>query len=275
LVTRFLRAIQAYNMKVSDTVIALDKFMKRRLCAAGVPEQKISTIAPWSHDESLGYDAEGRERFRTQHGLTGKFVVMYSGNHSPCHSLQTLMEAAERLKDRADIAFCFVGGGSEFARVRSFAQERLLPNICCLPYQPMASLGASLSAADLHTVVMGDRFAGIVHPCKVYNILRLGVPFLYIGPPESHVTDLAPPEAVGTSIYTARHGDVDRVVTHICDAASGPLGRREAALTTVAERFSQRRLTPLLADVIEGRATAARDGSAPARTDGLWEFPAG
>src|SRR2546421_8015410 len=43
--------------------------------------------------------------FRAEHGLTGKFVVMYSGNHSPCHPLDTLLAAAERLKGRGDIAF--------------------------------------------------------------------------------------------------------------------------------------------------------------------------
>jgi hypothetical protein len=29
-----------------------------------------------------------------------------------------------------------------------------------------------------------------VHPCKIYNILRLEIPFLFIGPQTSHVGDL-------------------------------------------------------------------------------------
>ncbi len=47
-----------------------------------------------------------------------------------------------------------------------------------------------LSAADLHVVVMGDAFVGIVHPSKIYNIMSVGRPILYIGPETSHVTDL-------------------------------------------------------------------------------------
>ena len=64
-------------------------------------------------------------------------------------------------------------------------------NVKCLPYQPLSELSSSLSAADLHVVVMGDEFVGIVHPCKVYNILAVGAPVLYIGPEPSHVTDIA------------------------------------------------------------------------------------
>ena len=55
---------------------------------------------------------------------------------------------------------------------------------------------------------MGDPFVGLVHPCKVYNIRALGIPYLYIGPDESHVTDLAP-------TFAAKHGDVEAVVRHI------------------------------------------------------------
>src|SRR5207244_4284333 len=98
----------------------------------------------------------GRKRFRHQHGLDRKVVVMYSGNHSPCHPLTTLLEAATRLRHRSDIAFCFVGGGSEFETVRRFAARHTLDNIVTVPYQPLDGLAASLSSADLHVVVMGD-----------------------------------------------------------------------------------------------------------------------
>ena len=61
--------------------------------------------------------------------LTGKFVVMYSGNHSPCHPLDTVLEAAERLAHDDRIRFAFIGGGSEFPKVKEFARQRGLANI--------------------------------------------------------------------------------------------------------------------------------------------------
>ena len=186
--------------------------MRARISQKGIAGQKVVTIAPWSHNDSVKYDAGARRIFREEHGLSDKFVVMYSGNHSPCHPLQTLLQAANRLRDRKDIAFCFVGGGSEMRTVCSFAKSRGLDNIVTLPYQPIEELSASLSAADLHVVVMGEPFVGIVHPCKVYNIRTLGIPYLYIGPAESHVGELDP-------TFAAEHGDVAAVVRQVVQGA--------------------------------------------------------
>jgi hypothetical protein len=76
-------------------------------------------------------------------------------------------------------------------------------------------LSGSLSAADLHTVVMGEKFVGIVHPCKVYNILSVGAPVLYIGPGPSHVTDIASQQG---KFFLTRHGDTESVVAAILEA---------------------------------------------------------
>ena len=190
ILTRVLEWCLRRALRQATSIVVLDRFMSERLTAKGVAREKVATAPPWAHDRMVCYDPLGRTAFRRRHGIEDKFVVMYSGNHSPCHPLDTLLGAAVRLAGRQDIAFCFVGGGSEYGKVQRFASERGLTNVVCLPYQPLDRLSASLSAADMHVVVMGDPFVGIVHPCKVYNILRLGIPFLYIGPAESHVTDL-------------------------------------------------------------------------------------
>jgi hypothetical protein len=242
--SRLLQWILKDSLRRSSLVVVLDRFMARRIVAKGIEPDSIAVVPPWSLDDVVKYDASGRTRFREQHGLADKFVVMYSGNHSPCHPLTTLLEAAERLSARADIAFCFVGGGSEVETVRRFAAARQLANITVLPYQPLNQLGASLSSADLHTVVMGDPFVGIIHPCKVYNIRALGIPYLYIGPPEGHVADLGP-------TFSARHGDVDTVVRHIerATAESGGLAERALSDRIVNRYLALGRMVALLEPV--------------------------
>jgi hypothetical protein len=220
--------------------------MKQRIQAKGVEERKITVIPPWSHDEHVQFDAAGRQEFRERYGLTDKFVVMYSGNHSPCHPLDTLLLAAKRLANRDEIVFCLVGGGSEFRKVRDRLGQRNVRNILCVPYQPIEKLAASLSAADLHIVLMGDAFVGIVHPCKIYNILAVGRPFLYVGPRESHLGDiLAKAPKLG---YAHRHGDVDHVVASITAACAQ---RGNIPTEPIAEQFSYRRLMPQMVEAIE------------------------
>ena len=164
---RVLKTLLNYSMRQAEKIFVLDRFARRRIEAKGIPTERLLVVSPWSHDDAVRFDPKGRDEFREAHGLSDKFVVMYSGNHSPCHPLDTLLSASEQLKSDDAITFCFVGGGSEKKKVERFAAERRLNNIMSLPYQPLSQVSASLSAADIHVVVMGDPFVGIVHPCKL------------------------------------------------------------------------------------------------------------
>jgi len=250
LVARILRKFLRDSMRQAHRVVVLDRFMKQRVLTNGIPEERITVLPPWSHDNAICFDERGRQEFRARHNLAHNFVVMYSGNHSPCHPLDTLLEAALRLAGQREISFCFVGGGSEQAKVRAFAKRHNLQTIKCLPYQPLNELSGSLSAADLHTVVMGNAFPGIVHPCKVYNVLAIGSPFLYIGPQESHVTEIASQSSNGLAFYSARHGEVDRVVAHIVKAVN-ERSAENAGCRELAGKFAKGRLLPQMVKLLE------------------------
>ena len=232
-----LQRMLRYSFNVADRTVVLDRFMKERVIAKRADPARIRIIPPWSHDDEVAYSNAGGEAFRDQHDLSDKFVVMYSGNHSPCHPLDTLLDAARAVEKRSEIVFCFVGGGSEQAKVRDSG----LSNVKCLPYQPLNELSGSLSAADLHVVVMGEKFVGIVHPCKIYNILSVGAPVLYIGPEPSHITDIASQQG---KFFITRHGDIDAVVAAIMDAMQ--FRQREPATP-----FAKQTLLPQLVEVIE------------------------
>ena len=249
-IARVLQALLKYSLRSSDRIIALDRFMQGRIVDKGIPAGTIAVLPPWPHDDFVRYDEAGRRAFRHVHGLTEKFVVMYSGNHSACHPLDTLLTAALRLRGDGNIVFCFIGGGSEFQKVKDFARGNSLSNILCLPYQPRTQLSASLSAADLHVVVMGDRFKGLVHPCKIYNIIAIGAPFLYIGPEESHISDLLKRHTNGINARSARHGEVEEVVAHIqAAAAAGPFRTKDAEQVT--SHFSYHTLLPRMISTLE------------------------
>jgi glycosyltransferase involved in cell wall biosynthesis len=245
--SRVLQRMLKYSLNVAARTVVLDRFMKERVVAKGFDPARIAIVPPWSHDDHVQYSPAGREEFRQKHGLTEKFVVMYSGNHSPCHPLDTLLDAARALKERPEIVFCFVGGGSEQVKVRDLAAKHGLTNVKCLPYQPLNELAGSLSAADLHVVVMGDPFVGIVHPCKVYNIMSVGAPTLYIGPTPSHVTDIASQQQY--RFFLATHGDVDGVVKAVLTAVQQH--ERQPVIS-----FAKQTLLPQLIDVIEARQDA-------------------
>jgi len=252
LTARVLRALLQYSLRHSEKVFVLDRFMKQRVGLNGIAPDRLLVVPPWAR-AAISFDEDGRKAFRAEHDLTGKFVVMYAGNHSPCHPLDTLLAAAEGLAVRPEIVFCFIGGGSEQSRVRRFAAARNLQNIRCLPYQspyePFEQLSAALSAADMQVVVMGDPFVGIVHPCKIYNILTIGAPLLYIGPSPSHVTDILANMLDGVDCYSARQGDTDGVSTHILVAIRR--NTRVGNARRISAEFSCARLLPQMVAAVE------------------------
>lgn len=250
---RVMSFCQNWSFRRAARIIALDRFMAARLRLKGVRDDVIHTDPPWSHDDAVRYDDAGRRDFRAKHGLEDKFVVMYSGNHSPCHPLDPLLAAAKELRTEGQYHFLFVGGGSEMAKVKTFRESEGLGNITTLPYQPLGELSASLSAADLHVVVLGAPFVGMVHPCKIYNILALGIPSLSIGPEECHLKDLGqrlPAEAA----RFANPGEVMDVVEKIREAARMGGGHTIPASRQLAREFGMELLRSRLIGVIEGAA---------------------
>lgn len=253
LMGRFLTRISGWTFKKSNAIIALDDFMKKKIIENyGIDEKKITVIPPWAQDVHLRPIDHTHNSFRRAHKLENKFVIMYSGNHSPCHPLETLLEAAYLLKDDPEVIFYFIGGGSRVDDVKKFKETRMLKNIAQLPYQPIDKISESLSAADLHVAIMGNDFVGIIHPCKVYNVLTVGRPFVFIGPEESHMGLLIKEGGVG---YRIKHGDsnglrgVIESVRNFSQEEKNMIFQKSITLKDFA--FSQKKLCGQLIELIE------------------------
>lgn len=256
LVARTLEWMSRFSLRRADRIMALDRFMKDRILAKGVaPENRVTVVSLWSQDDRVAFDAVGREQFRKRHGLDGKFVVMYSGNHSPCHRLDTLLQAAELLREQSHLVFCFVGGGSEWRKIQEAIELQRHPSMLCLAYQPMSQLSESLSAADLHVALMGDEFVGLVHPCKIYNILSVRAPILYVGPELSHISEILgqlEPQYLAGSF---RHGDAAAVAQFISGACTFGFHRQDSQ---GIGQFSNEVIVAKLISILEGREGTPR-----------------
>ena len=250
--TKLLERVNRGILRRSALVVALDRFMAGRLRDRADLDGRLHVAPPWPHETHVEPVAHDANPFRHEHGLDGKFVVMYSGNHSPANPLDTVLAAAERLRDHDTIRFAFVGGGGEKRKVEAFVKDRGLTNCLLLPYQPIGALRHSLSAADVHVVTLGDNMVGIVHPCKVYGSMAVGRPVLFVGPEPSHVTDLLARADFGRS---AAHGDADGCVARIEELAAFPPGEREAmgrrGQELLAGELSQEKLCGEMCDAIE------------------------
>lgn len=247
-------------LRRADVVVALDRFMARRLEQKQHIGGRLHVVPPWPHEDHLAVSDAGNA-FRAAHGLEGKFVVMYSGNHSPANPLRTVIDAAIALQDDPSMAFVFVGGGAGKREVEA-ARSR---NILSLPYQPLARLGESLSAADVHVVTMGNDMVGIIHPCKAYGAFAVGRPIVFLGPAQCHITDILESPRLG---WRVAHGDVSGLVSRLRALASTPheelamIGAQARDL--VDDRLSKKRLCASFCDLVVGTPGLMQAHASPA-----------
>ena len=249
---RILERVNRIILNNSSLIIALDRFMADRLRQRAKVDHKMQVMPPWPHEEHLDPLPHDQNPFRAKHNLNGKFVIMYSGNHSPANPLRTLLEATLHFKDDPTIQFLFVGGGLGKKEVEAHVAQHNLTNVISLPYQPLADLRYSLSAADVHVVSLGSEMVGIVHPCKIYGAMTVGRPILFFGPSPSHISDILDESNIGLHV---NHGDVDAAVSAINELRSLPqekLAEMGAqAQRILVARLSQSILTKRFCDYLE------------------------
>ncbi len=265
LIYRVLEAVNQFVLRRADLIIALDRFMEQRLRAGGRnPGGEVVVLPPWPHEHAVAPVPPEQNWFIKQHGLTGKFVLMYSGNHSPSNPLDTLLAAAEQLRDEPGLHFAFIGGGTGKASIEAFVLKHQLTNVLCLPYQPLNDLRHSLGAADLHVVSLGADMVGIIHPCKIYGAMAAGRPVLYLGPAPSHVSELVAQHRIG---WQVTHGDVSGCVATIreirrqANSTIQEMGRR--AQQALEGDLSQTTLTHRMITAVERVMTLGPKSSNP------------
>lgn len=190
--SRFLLGLFRWSLLKADQTVVLDRYMKEKIVAHGFPEENVVVVPPWPVQQLKKPDitAADDNPFRKANGLQGKFIILFSGNHSIVHPLDTVLEAALLLEKRKDIAFVFIGGGLRAEQVTTFKEKHKLANIYQLPFQPREMLKYSLGMANLHVVVLGEKVNGLVHTSKVYGILATGAPYVAVAPRRSHLGDL-------------------------------------------------------------------------------------
>lgn len=233
--TRAVRALLVACYRRADRLVVPSRDMRESLASRGVPPALVEVLPNWV-DASLVTPRQAGNAFRRAQGWDGKFVVMHSGNMGLTQRLETLLEAAGRLRDRRDVVFALVGGGAAEPNLRRIAERERLDNVRFLPYQPKSELAESLSAADLHVVSVDKAAIRFLMPSKLYGILASGSPVLAVCPPGTELYDEVTVEKVG---FTSEPGDAAGLADSITRAAEGPA--RLAEYARRARRLAERR----------------------------------
>ena len=217
----------------------------------------ISLIPNWGDPEEIAPIARGANRFAREHGLTGKYVVQFSGNIGRTHDIEAILALALRLRDDPDLLFLFVGYGGKTAHVTRFRETHGLANIVLLPRQPRARLGEMLACADVTIVSLDRAMLGISVPSRMYNIMAAGIPILAIAHPQSELARCIEENDAG---WTGT-GETEALV-RLLDSARTPEGARDAQARGANGRAAVIRRYTFPAVLAQFRAALATGASA-------------
>ncbi len=205
-------------MKKCDKVIVNGRCMARYLAQDGLDMPHISMIPNWPdidltdperiESEGVSYKEPDPDMLRPFDRLLKserKFRVLYAGNLGRAHPFDTILDAAEILKEKnKDIEIVFVGGGARYDDLVEERAKRGLDNIRMLPFQPAKNLRDVMESGDVHLVTLKDEAAGFMVPSKLYSGLAVGRPCILIGPRESETAKVIRDFEAG---YVVAEGD--------------------------------------------------------------------
>jgi colanic acid biosynthesis glycosyl transferase WcaI len=155
--------------------VVLGSRMAAYIESRGVSRASICLIPNWVDDRAIHPVESGVNPLRARWGLGNKFVVGYSGNLGRVHEFETVLAAAELLRDRQDLCFLFIGGGFLYAGLKEELRRRALDKLAIfMPYQDPSELANSLSVPDVHWVSLRPEFEGLIVPSKFYGIAAAG-----------------------------------------------------------------------------------------------------
>jgi colanic acid biosynthesis glycosyl transferase WcaI len=258
-----LRRLRDRSLRAAKVNIVLGERMRQRLLQLGIAENKIRIIENWAETEVGPPKTVAHSALRASINASNKFVVGYSGNLGRAHEFQTVLEAAQILRDDPDFLFLMIGGGASMTRLALSVEKLNLENFRFLPYQPRESLADVLAAADVHWVSLIPALEGLIVPSKFYGILAAARPVIFIGDSDGEIAREIEACDCGATVGNA---DAHHLVRLLLDWKANPdqrerMGRR--GYECYQARFCATRAFAAWIDIFTPSSRVA-DASSPA-----------
>ena len=114
-------------------------------------------------------------KFRREHDLIGKFVVLYAGAHGISNDLEVILQAARQLTSLDTIRFVFIGDGKEKNNLIAMAKKLGIHNVVFLRPIPKSEIPIALAAADACIAILKPIEAyKTTFPNKVFDYMAAG-----------------------------------------------------------------------------------------------------
>jgi colanic acid biosynthesis glycosyl transferase WcaI len=170
---RLARRLEGAIIALFDRVSSISPEMCRKLESYGAGTRQAYELRNWA-DAIAVQPMTAPSSFRTEWGIQAPNIALYSGNIANKQGIEIVIEAAQLLRNRRDLAFVICGQGPNRAELERKA--RGLDNVLFRDLQPVERLGELLGLASVHLLPQRAEAADLVLPSKLTNMLASGRP---------------------------------------------------------------------------------------------------
>lgn len=190
-VAKLASAFERSGLHNVDNVSTISRSMMNKACEKGVAPEKVIFFPNWSEVSRFREVPETLVMaLRQRLGLPDeRKIILYSGNIGEKQGLESVIAAAEQLREQPWL-FAIVGQGGGKARLEKMVAERGLDNVKFLPLQSYEDLPALLAIGDCHLVIQKRGAADAVLPSKLTNILAVGGNAVITAEPQTELGQL-------------------------------------------------------------------------------------
>lgn len=165
--------------KKADKIIVISEEMRDNLLVKGVPAEKIEIVYNWVDEEVIHPVQKEDNRLIEELNIPQyDFSVVYAGNLGRAQSVETIIEAAEKLKDHTRIGFYIFGDGVNKTEIEELIARKDLKQVHMYPLQPYERVSEVYSLGDASIVACKAGTGGNALPSKTWSIMACGKPVL-------------------------------------------------------------------------------------------------
>ncbi|MFG1490221.1 glycosyltransferase family 4 protein, partial [Oceanospirillum sp. HFRX-1_2] len=177
---RFMQWVEDKAYRDSDVVVSNLKNAVEHMVSRGMDRSKFHWIPNGFSLDEVNQKVPLNQATAGQIP-TDKFIVGYTGTLGVANSIDTLIDAAEKLKDYRDIVFLLVGSGKEKEELKKSAANKGLDNVIFVDPIPKVEIQAMLNYFDACYIGLtkDPLFRFGVSPNKLFDYLYSGKPIIY------------------------------------------------------------------------------------------------
>lgn len=214
IVSKLMNYMNGKIYKNANTIIALGKDMKQVIANKGIDDNKIKIVTNWA-DSQVNYCKDVETSFYEKHGLSNKFNILYTGNISKVHAIDTIIEVARLLKDNKDIQFTFIGDGNKKTYIQQLKDNEGLDNIQLKDYMFGEEYNNVLNCADVFISTLQKGIEGLGVPSKTYAYMSVGKPLIAIMDENSEIGSMVTEYNLGGQFSSNEEDKISNFIINI------------------------------------------------------------